>query len=257
MRLDIYLFNYKYSSSRQKAKRLVESGCVSVDGKIIKKPSFELCESEEHLIEIVDNCPYVSRGALKLISALDNFNLDIREKICLDIGSSTGGFTQVLLERGAKKVYAVDSGTDQLNRVLKEDSRVISIEGYNARNIRIDDIGECADIITIDVSFISQTYILPGAVSLLKENGFIVSLIKPQFEVGRSLLGKGGLVKDKASRLLAVERVVECANNNHLQCCGLLKSPIHGGDGNIEFLAIFSKNVAVKEINIKNIVFNT
>ena len=247
MRADVYLYTFGYVKSRQKAKTLIESGYVYLNGDKILKPATELDENLEYEIEVKDPCPYVSRGGLKLEKILDTYSIDVSGKTAIDIGASTGGFTHCLLIYGADKVYAIDSGTNQLDDMLLDDERVISIENYNARNICVEDIGELADIITVDVSFISQTYILYPAVRLLKDDGIYIGLIKPQFEVGREKLGKGGIVKDKKSRLFAVNKVIDCARSCELKCTGFIRSPIEGGDGNIEFVAIFSKNG--KEIN--------
>ena len=247
MRADVYLYTFGYVKSRQKAKNLIEDGCVIINGDKISKPAYELNETLGYNIEINDPCPYVSRGGLKLEKILDVYNINVEDKSAIDIGASTGGFTHCLLTRGVKRVYAVDSGTDQLDPMLLDNEKVISIENYNARNINIEDIGELVDIITVDVSFISQTYILYPALKLLKDDGCYIGLIKPQFEVGKEKIGKGGIVKDKKARLLAVNRVLDCAKSCEYKCTGFIKSPIEGGDGNIEFVAIFSKKG--KEIN--------
>ena len=256
MRLDLYLFQNGFVKSRQRAKSLIEEGNVKINGAIATKPSYEMDLATEYKIEIIDSCPYVSRGGLKLEKILEITKVDVENKTCLDIGASTGGFTHCLLLKGAKRVYAVDSGTDQLSAELRKDPRITSMENYNARNLSIDDIGERVDIITIDVSFISQNLIMPCACRILKDDGVYLSLIKPQFEVGRALVGKGGIVKDKRARLIAVQSVMECACNLGLICTEFSKSPIQGGDGNIEYLAAFSKcGKAVSEEYIKKIVF--
>ncbi len=242
MRLDLYLFENNYVKSRQKAKVLICDGNVKIDGNVIQKPSFDMSDDVDHRIEINDNCPYVSRGGIKLESLINATQATIEDKICLDIGASTGGFTHCLLLKGAKRVYAIDSGTNQLAKQISENERVISIENYNARNLNYDDIGEYVDIITIDVSFISQNLIIPVACKLLKDDGIYLSLIKPQFETTKAFIGKGGIVKDKKARFQAVMSVLDCANKNDLKCFTFLKSPIQGGDGNIEYLAAFSKN---------------
>lgn len=241
MRADLFLFTGGHVKSRQKGKALIENQCVLIDGKLVTKPSQEIDEQTEHKIEITDNCIYVSRGGLKLEAILDYAKIDVNEKICLDIGASTGGFTDCLLRRGASKVYAIDSGSNQLDKELKNDIRVVSIENFNARNDLCEVVSEKIDVITIDVSFISQTLIIPSAFKTLGEDGICVSLIKPQFEVGKAGVGKGGIVKDKKFRKLAVMRVVECANSLGYYCKSLIKSPILGGDGNTEYLAVFSK----------------
>ena len=255
MRIDLYLYQNGFVKSRQKAKSLIEGGAVKVNGHIITKPSFDIT-SDDNLIEIDDMCPYVSRGGLKLDAILKITNADINDKVCLDIGASTGGFTHCLLLNGAKRVYSVDSGTNQLASELLNNSRVISIEGFNAREISIEDIGETVDIITIDVSFISQNLIMPNASKLLKDEGIYFSLIKPQFEVGRALIGKGGIVKDKNARSFAIKSVIECANQCGLVCTMLTKSPILGGDGNVEYLATFSRcGQKISEDVIKKIAY--
>lgn len=242
MRLDLYLSTYGYVKSRQRAKSLIEGGHVKVDSQKITKPSYLIDEEKNVHIEIIDPCPYVSRGGLKLEKAILESGISINNVVAIDIGASTGGFTDCLLKHGARLVYAIDSGTNQLDESLKNDSRVVSIENYNARALCYEDIGEYCDIVTIDVSFISQTYILPSISNLLKENGNCISLIKPQFEVGRSNIGKGGIVKDKRARLHGVMKVIECASALGLNCLYFFKSPILGGDGNVEFLTVFSKH---------------
>ena len=258
MRLDLFLFNNNYVKSRQKGKDLILSDNVMLNGAIVNKPSYEIDEEAENVIEIFDDCPYVSRGALKLEKLIERSKATIDKRICLDIGASTGGFTQVLLNKGASKIYAVDSGREQLDASLKSDTRVVSIEGYNARCINIDDIGEEVDIITIDVSFISQTLILPSAVKILNSCGEVFSLIKPQFEAGKENIGKGGIVKNTSARHFAVNRVISCMRALGYLCDTFIKSPILGGDGNVEYLAHFSKKGnELAEEYIKNIVFNS
>ena len=241
MRVDLYLFNFGYVKSRQKAKSLIEQGHVIINGNAIKKPSFEVDETVVNIVEISDPCPYVSRGGLKLEKIIKELSLNISGKIAIDIGASTGGFTHCMLLNGASRVYAIDSGTSQLDECLAKDERVISIEGFNARYLTFEDIGQLVDIITIDVSFISQTLIIPAISSLLNENGIYISLIKPQFEVGKGKIGKGGIVKDKKYRYEAVLDVIGCASKHGLNCYAVFESPIQGGDGNIEYIAAFSK----------------
>lgn len=255
MRADLYLFNFGYVKSRQKAKSLIEEKYVKINGVVIQKPSFEVNEEDDNVVEISDPCPYVSRGGLKLEKIITELNLDLNGKVAIDIGASTGGFTHCLILNGASKVFAIDSGTSQLDSRLLDDERVISIEGYNARYLKIDDIGQLVDVITIDVSFISQTLIIPAASKLLSENGVYISLIKPQFEVGKGKIGKGGIVKDKKYRLEAVEGVIRSASENGLYCYALFESPIQGGDGNIEYIAAFSKTEkSLSPAYIKNLI---
>ena len=259
MRLDLFLVDKALADSRQRAQRLIKNGCVSVDGKILTKPSEDVDTANEHLIEITetDDERYVSRGGLKLEGALSAFGISPEGMICADIGASTGGFTDCLLQNGAEKVYAFDSGSGQLHSKLKNDKRVISKEGFNARYITLSDVGERVDMVVMDVSFISQTIIIPALVKLLRENGIFVTLIKPQFEAGRSALGKNGIVKHKEDRLTAVKRVLDCARENGLSLSGLIRSPIKGGDGNEEFLAAFklSSSDELLSLDIKNIVY--
>ena len=242
MRLDLFLFENNYVKSRQKAKTLITEGNVKVDNVIIDKPSYNIDENVEHTVEITNSCPYVSRGGLKLEKLLSITKIDVSGKVCLDIGASTGGFTHCLLLNGAKRVYAVDSGTNQLAEELLSDERVVSYENFNARNISVNELGETVDIITIDVSFISQNLIIPNASRVLNDNGVYLSLIKPQFEAGRQNIGKGGIVKSKKARLEAVMSVISCAKEHSLFCNALAESPIQGGDGNVEYIASFSKN---------------
>ncbi len=255
MRADLYLFTSGHTKSRQKAKSLIENSCVKIDNMNITKPSFEVDDTIEHSVEIVDSCLYVSRGGLKLEAIIKHESIDVKNKVCLDIGASTGGFTDCLLQNGAKLVYAVDSGTNQLDLKLKNNDKVISIEGFNARNITFDVLKNKPDIVTIDVSFISQTLIMPSALDLLDDEGVYLSLIKPQFEVGKANIGKGGIVKDKIARKNAILRVIECAKSKGFNCTSLIKSPIFGGDGNIEYLAVFKKcNNSVSDEEIKKII---
>ena len=262
MRLDLFLVDKAYAESRQKAQRLIKNGCVFVDGKEVTRPSEDIDETVEHSVSVIEteNERYVSRGGLKLEGALDSFNISPEGFVCADIGASTGGFTDCLLQKGASRVYAFDSGSGQLHSKLKNDDRVVSKEGFNARYITPDDIGEGVDLVVMDVSFISQTLIIPAIVKLLKEEGIFLTLIKPQFEAGRGALGKNGIVKRKEDRLAAVNRVLDCAYENGLSFNGLACSSIKGGDGNEEFLAVFAlKNteepIKYNPVDIKNIVF--
>ncbi|MBQ9133335.1 MAG: TlyA family RNA methyltransferase [Clostridia bacterium] len=244
MRLDVYLTENGFADSRQRAKVMIAGGCVTLNGKPASKPSAEVREGD--LIEVSgDPIGYVSRGALKLKAAFEAFALSADGKIAADIGASTGGFTEYLLEQGAARVYAVDAGTDQLAAKLRADVRVVSMEKYNARNLVLNDFDGGVDLAAMDVSFISQTLILPALVGILKEQAFFVSLIKPQFEAGRDAIGKGGIVKNSVSRAMAIKKVIDCAAVNGLSFCGLAVSPILGGDGNTEYLACFSKGGAI------------
>lgn len=239
MRADVFLSEGGYASSRRRAQELIESGCVSIDGKTVKKSSAPISEGE-HRVCVEETLAYVSRGGLKLEAALDRFLPDLGGLTALDIGASTGGFTDCMLSRGASRVYAVDAGVGQLAQKLREDPRVISKEKLNARTLTPADIdGARVDLIVMDVSFISATYILPQFPLLLKDGAKAICLIKPQFEVGRSMLGKGGIVKDPKAHRFAVERVMAAGEAAGLTPIGIIPSPVTGGDGNREFLICF------------------
>lgn len=235
MRLDVYLAESGKARSRARAKELIDSGCVTVDGRVVTKPSFDLSVGE-HDVTVFDELPYVSRGGLKLEAALKCFEMDVSGMRALDIGASTGGFTDCLLQLGATSVCAVDAGQGQLVEKLKNDPRVRSFERMNARELKPLDVGGRFDLIVMDVSFISATYILPRFSELLEPMGEAVVLIKPQFEVGRAMLGKGGIVRDPAAHRVAIDRVFEAARASGLTPIGLTVSPVEGGDGNREFL---------------------
>lgn len=239
MRLDLLLVEKKICISRSKAVELIKSGAVSVDGKVIIKPSFQAEEKQNICCKDDAVCRYVSRGGLKLEAALDYFKISPAGKICIDIGASTGGFTDCLLQKNAVKVYAVDVGSLQLNDKIKSDTRVVSIENFNAKFLDLSIVGELCDIAVMDVSFISQTKLYSGISKVIKKGGVFISLIKPQFEVGRFGIGKGGIVKDEKLRDKAVSDVKESAALFGFECRGTIISPIKGGDGNTEYLACF------------------
>ena len=242
VRLDVALTENGTCESRTKAQELIKSGAVTVNGKTVTKPSFPVEISDSVNADTEGVCPFVSRGGLKLQAALDSFSLDVSGAVCIDIGASTGGFTDCLLKCGAVKVFAVDSGTSQLHPSLKADGRVICMENTNARYLTASDIGQDIDVAVMDVSFISQTKLYPAVASVLKNKGVLVSLIKPQFEVGKSGIGKGGIVKDAKLTDKTVKSVIDVASGYGLQCEGKIVSPIKGGDGNTEYLAIFRLN---------------
>ncbi len=245
MRADVYLVAMGHTASRKKAQDLIDAGAVKIDGEAVKKSSASVNEEIPHRVEIEQVFKYVSRGGMKLEAALDAFQINVNHRKAVDVGASTGGFTDCLLKRGATRVIAVDSGVGQLHETLRADPRVTSVEQFNARMLDpcVTD-GPC-DLAVADVSFISQTYLIPNIVSVLKDGGEFVSLIKPQFEAGKAALGKGGVVHSGAYRYLAVKRVLECAMSQGLDCVGLIRSPIEGGDGNREYLAYFIKRVCL------------
>ncbi len=239
MRADVFLTEHGYVQSRQRAKTLIESGCVTIDGEAVSKPSQSIGDGV-HEVRIEDNIRYVGRGGLKLEAALDAFGIDPSGMRALDVGASTGGFTDCLLSRGVAHVCAVDAGEGQLAPRIAADPRVHSIERFNARDLTLETVGgRQLDLIVMDVSFISATYILPRFPALLCEGGHAVVLIKPQFEVGRGSIGKGGIVKDVRAHREAVERVLGAGLGLGLCPVGLIASPVTGGDGNREFLVDF------------------
>ena len=241
MRIDRYLFENGFAKSRTRASAMIAEGNVMVNGVRVTKPSVDVSESDK--VEICGELlRYVSRGGLKLEAAISYFQLNVSGYVAVDIGASTGGFTDCLLQNGCAKVYAVDSGSHQLDHALATLDSVISMENCNARYLTVEDIGELCDIAVCDLSFISQTLLHSVIASLVKPNGIFVSLIKPQFEVGRDRLGKGGIVKDEKHRQFAVEKVVMSANSCGFHLKGIIPSPITGGDGNTEYLACFIRN---------------
>lgn len=243
MRIDVFLTENGIVPSRSRAKELLQKGAIRLCGKVVTKPSYEVPESltpaEVQIDE--DENKYVGRGGYKLEAALNTFCVDVNGKVALDIGASTGGFTDCLLKNGAKKVYAIDSGTAQLHKSLFDDERVVSIENYNARYLDKKDFSDVIDLVTIDVSFISQTLIIPKIAEILPVGASFISLIKPQFEVGRNCIGKKGIVKDEKARNSAVKKVCDFACSVGFDLVALTQSPIYGGDGNIEFLAYFKR----------------
>ena len=241
MRVDVYLVSMGYTASRKKAQDLIDGGAVKIDGVTVKKSSAPIDETVPHEVQIEQLFRYVSRGGMKLEGALDAFRVNVNRKKAVDVGASTGGFTDCLLQRGAARVIAVDSGVGQLHESLRSDPRVVVVEQFNARELHETVTRGLCDIAVMDVSFISQTYLIPGIASVLKDGGEFVSLIKPQFEAGKSALGKGGIVRNSAYRYLAIKRVLECAMASGFDCMGVIPSPIEGGDGNREYLAYFLK----------------
>lgn len=240
MRIDVYLAESGLVSSRTEAKRFIDEGAVYVNGKQMSKSSFDVDGSEEITVDRSVK-EFVSRGGVKLKGALLEFHIDVSGKLCLDVGASSGGFTDCLLKSGAAHVIAVDSGSGQLNESIRRDDRVTVFENYNARYMKSDDLEYSPSLAVMDVSFISATYIIPAVYDVLADGGEFVCLIKPQFEVGRANLGKGGIVKDSKARADAVKKVTDFATGCGFKVKGITQSTIKGGDGNIEFLAHFVK----------------
>jgi 23S rRNA (cytidine1920-2'-O)/16S rRNA (cytidine1409-2'-O)-methyltransferase len=239
LRLDQLLVGRGFFPSREQARRAILAGEVSVATRIVDKPS-ELLD-EQTAIAVKATRKYVSRGALKLEAALEHFDIDVGRKTALDIGASTGGFTDCLLQRGAEKVYAVDVGYGQLDWKLRNDPRVIVLEKINARFLRRDHVQELVDVCVIDVSFISLTLILPNAVALLRPDGVILALIKPQFELQRSEVGKGGIVREPRLHQKAQDKIVAFVNDLGDVVVGIVQAAIKGADGNQEFFACIRK----------------
>lgn len=230
-RLDITLYERGLVRSRSAASEIIQREGVLVNGKVAMKASQLIKETD--ILEVTKPLAYVSRGGEKLEAALTAFSLPTKDITALDVGSSTGGFTDCLLQNGAKKVFAVDVGTDQFSSELRDDKRVHLME---KTDIRTAILPYPVDLIVIDVSFISLSEILEKCALLLAKNGSIIALIKPQFEVGKEKIGRGGIVKNEADRLEVIERIREKAQSLNLKEKGLITSPISGGDGNIEYL---------------------
>ena len=240
-RIDKLLVERGLAESRTKAQALVMAGVVLVNEQRVEKPSDQFVTDAPIRVKRADDpaSRYVGRGGLKLEAALREFQLDVNGAVCLDVGASTGGFTDCLLQHGAQKVFAIDVGHNQLDWRLRNDPRVEAREGVNARYLQPEDFPARFDLAVLDVSFISATMVLPAIVPLIKEGGAIVTLIKPQFEVGRGEVGGGGIVRDPAKRTQAVEKVNEFAGNLGFHVVGVIESPIQGAEGNIEFLALY------------------
>jgi 23S rRNA (cytidine1920-2'-O)/16S rRNA (cytidine1409-2'-O)-methyltransferase len=242
-RIDKLLVELGFADSRTKAQALVMAGVVLVNEKRIEKPSQEFLPTDKIRIKgKSDEIKYVGRGGLKLEKALQEFHIQPDEYVCLDVGASTGGFTDCLLQHGAKKIITIDVGTNQLVWKLRNDDRVEARENVNARYLKAEDFSRKFDLIVMDVSFISVTKILPALKDLLAEDGRIIVLIKPQFEVGKGEVGKGGIVKDEEKHAQVIEKVNAFAEEIGLINKGLIDSPILGADGNKEFLALYCKN---------------
>lgn len=234
-RLDVLLTERMYADSRSKAQAIIMSGNVYVDGQKADKPGISYEETVD--IEVRGAvCPYVSRGGLKLEKALRDFGVNPEGYVCSDSGASTGGFTDCLLQQGAKKVFAIDVGYGQLDWKIRSDERVVVMERTNIRYVTPADLGEPLDLSVIDVSFISLKIVLPAIQALLKPTGQVVCLIKPQFEAGRDKVGKKGVVREPATHQEVLDGFVALANELNFRILGLTYSPVKGPEGNIEFL---------------------
>ena len=239
-RIDTQLVARGLAESREKAKRFILAGAVRVNGQLAHKPSDLVAEDAVLLIEAAEK--YASRGGHKLEAALDAFQIPCNGLVCVDLGASTGGFTDCLLQRQAARVHAVDVGKGQLDWKLRQDARVVVHDGVNARNITLATLGEPVDLATIDVSFISLTKVLPAAVDILKAEGTLVALIKPQFEAGKKLVKKGGVVRDSRVHDAVTRMIQDFATKTlELTLLGIIESPLLGPAGNKEFLIALRK----------------
>ncbi len=241
MRLDVFLTDKGFFESRSKAAAAIKAGSVLINGAPAEKAS-QPVNGGEH-IELIAAERFVSRAGEKLEHALSEFGFDPKGIIALDIGASTGGFTDCLLQRGAEHVFALDVGSAQLAEKLRFDSRVTVIENFNARNAKKSDFPRKIELIVMDVSFISQALIYPACGDILESGSTMITLVKPQFEAGKQNIGKGGIVKDKSGKIIAeiMERLDFHGEQNGFSRIGFTQSPIEGGDGNREYLAIFRK----------------
>lgn len=236
MRLDVFLAEHGFTASRSEAKALIEGGAVYIDGRAVTKASTDVSGREERITLDRSAKKYVSRGGLKLDGALCAFDVPTEGRDALDVGASSGGFTDCLLQHGVRRVVAVDAGSGQMAPSLRADGRVTVIENFNARYMRATDLPFVPTLAVMDVSFISATLILPSVYEVLATGGDFICLVKPQFEVGRHAVGKGGIVKDAKRREEALARVTDCARALGFTPLGAIQSPIAGGDGNIEYL---------------------
>jgi len=252
-RLDVLMVKRNLAPSREKAKALIMAGCVLVDGQREDKAGTAFADTAEITVK-GNTLRYVSRGGLKLEKAMEHFDLTLEGKVCMDVGASTGGFTDCMLQNGAVKVYSVDVGYGQLDWKLRQDERVVCMEKTNIRYVKPEDIGEAAAFASIDVSFISLTKVLPPVKELLTEDGEIVCLIKPQFEAGREKVGKKGVVRDPAVHEEVIEKVTACASEIGFAVRELEFSPIKGPEGNIEYLLHLKKSGESLPLEVKETV---
>jgi len=241
IRLDKLLVERGLVSTRTRAEQVITTYGVMVDGILVTKTGKKF--TEDVLIQLIqEEIPWVSKGALKLLAALEKWQIDVADKVCLDIGASTGGFTEVLLHHGASKIFAVDVGHGQMHPKLTSEKKITNIEKTHVRQLTSKTITQEADIMAVDVSFISLTKVLPFLHPFLKDDARVILLIKPQFEVGKENLNKNGIVIKKALYTETIENIKNSASQNQLQFIDYIESPILGGDGNREFLAYFCKS---------------
>jgi 23S rRNA (cytidine1920-2'-O)/16S rRNA (cytidine1409-2'-O)-methyltransferase len=246
-RLDLAVLKRGLATSRQRARALIMSGKILVNHKLIDKPGLPVAEQDEILLK-EDDHPFVSRGGPKLEAALRAFQVVVAGKVCLDVGASTGGFTDCLLQRGARKVHAVDVGYGQLAWKLRQDPRVAVLERTNIRYLPFETVGESVDLVTIDVSFISLRIVVPAVLPFMKENAAVLALIKPQFEVGKGQVTKGGVVRDPRLHQQVLDELMAFFNRMPLSVRGMIDSPILGPKGNKEFFILLQRLPADQDL---------
>lgn len=252
-RLDVLLVNNGLAESREKAKRTIMAGLVTVDGRLEDKPGSRFDIDSDVRVKGRE-CPYVSRGGLKLEKAIKEWGVYCNDAVCIDMGASTGGFTDCMLQHGAKKVYAIDVGYGQLDYKLRSDERVVNMEKTNIRYLDTSLIEEPIDLISIDVSFISVKHMFPVAARVLAEDGQILCLVKPQFEAGRDQVGKGGIVRETSVHEDVINNVIGYAEENDLYAQQLSYSPIKGTKGNIEYLLLLSRKKCDNKLGVSEVV---
>lgn len=250
-RLDVLLVEKGYASSREKAKRIIMTGVVYVENEKVDKCGTKVDVDKEILVK-GNPLPYVSRGGLKLEKALEEFPITVDGKIALDIGASTGGFSDCMIQNGAKKIYAIDVGYGQLDWKIRSDERVVPMDRTNIRYVTKEDIGELAELVSIDVSFISLKLVLPVVKELTDESVDIIALIKPQFEAGRDKVGKKGVIKDKNVHKDVIRDIYTFCKGIDLGISGLTYSPVKGAEGNREYLAHITKGLS--DVDIDNLI---
>ncbi len=253
IRLDQYVFQEGYTESRRRAQAIIMSGVVFVNNQKADKPGTMIKETD--VVEVRGKeLKYVSRGGLKLEKAINEYGIDLADTVCMDIGASTGGFTDCMLQNGARKVYAVDVGYGQLAWKLRNDERVVNMEKTNIRNVTLDMLDEKIDFFSVDVSFISLKHIFPVAFRVSSDTVKGVCLVKPQFEAGKEKVGKKGVVRDPAVRQEVIENVIGYANENGFYVNKLTFSPIKGPEGNVEFLILVSKDGSENTVTQEDIL---
>ncbi len=252
-RLDVLLVNNGLAETREKAKRTIMAGLVTVDGRLEDKPGTRFDIDSDIQVK-GQECPYVSRGGLKLEKAINEWGVDCKDAVCIDMGASTGRFTDCMLQHGARKVYAIDVGYGQLDYKLRTDERVVNMEKTNIRYLDTSLIEEPVDLISIDVSFISVKHMFPVAAQVLSEDGLILCLVKPQFEAGREQVGKGGIVREPSVHEDVINSVIGYASDNGLYAQELSYSPIKGTKGNIEYLLLLSRKKCDNKVGVSKVV---